>query len=84
MGLDDIEILMDVEKYFGVQLPDQDVEDCPTVGHLIDIVLEKTDRSKFSERQVKNQIRRIIAYQMSIRLKDVRRESTWVELGVHL
>ena len=38
MGLDGVELLMDVEERFGVRLPDDEAEGVQTVGDLVEVV----------------------------------------------
>jgi acyl carrier protein len=38
MGLDSIELVMEVEKYFNIQIPDQEAEKAIRVGDLVDVV----------------------------------------------
>jgi len=38
MGLDSIELVMEVEKYFGISIPDQEAEKIYTVQSMVDIV----------------------------------------------
>lgn len=38
MGLDSVELLVEVEEYFGISIPDAEAEKAYTVGALIDIV----------------------------------------------
>ena len=41
MGLDTVELIVDVEKRFGVRFADRDLEKVRTVGHLRDLVLRE-------------------------------------------
>ena len=38
MGLDSVELIMDVEKHFSISIPDRDAEKAHTVGKLVDCV----------------------------------------------
>jgi len=39
--LDDLELVEDIEQAFGVRLPDAELSNCHTVGHLFDLVLAR-------------------------------------------
>ncbi len=82
MGLDSVEIVMAIEDEFGITIPDEQAQDCHTVGELIEIVWSIGPSDDRSYREVKNRIRSMVAEQMGLRLRDVRPESTWRELGV--
>lgn len=38
MGLDSVELIIDVEKHFSISIPDRDAEKASTVGQLVDCV----------------------------------------------
>jgi hypothetical protein len=38
MGLDSVELIMEVEKYFSISIPDKEAEKADTVGKLVDCV----------------------------------------------
>lgn len=82
MGLDGVELIMEVEDEFGIAILDEISTEMYTVGQLIDYVQEATRDRGLDPRSVKNRIRRIVADQMGLRLRDVRPEHTFVELGV--
>lgn len=42
MGLDSVELVMDVEAAFGVDLPDAELASARTVGHLHQLILRHT------------------------------------------
>lgn len=39
-SLDLVEIMMAIEESFGIEMSDEDIERCKTVGNLIDVVTE--------------------------------------------
>ncbi len=47
MGLDSIELLMEVEKYFSISIPDNEAEKAYTVGNLVDCVANILNVEKF-------------------------------------
>lgn len=50
MGLDAVELVMEVEESFGIKIPDEQASRMATVGELYALVLEKTrDRSRESQ-----------------------------------
>lgn len=40
MGLDSVELIMDVEKYFNIQIPDREAEEITTVQKMVDCVVK--------------------------------------------
>lgn len=38
MGLDSVELVMEIEKYFDIRIPDPDAEKIPTVQNMVDAV----------------------------------------------
>jgi len=48
MGLDGVELLMDIEEAFGVELKDEEVTDTRTPRMVIDLVLSKLETTKQS------------------------------------
>ncbi len=82
MGLDGVELIMEVEDKFGIAIPDEISTEMHTVGALIDYVQEVTRERGVDPRAAKNQVRRIVANQMGLRLRDVRPEHTFIELGL--
>ncbi len=43
MGLDTVELVMDVEESFGIQIPDDDAQKIVTVGDLFEFIKSQTD-----------------------------------------
>ena len=82
MGLDGVAIILDVEKEFDIAIPDEVSMEMHTVGALIDHVQEAARDRGLDPRAVKNRIRRIVANNLGHRLRDVRPEHTFVELGL--
>jgi len=82
MGLDSVEIVMEVEDRFGVRIPDDLAQECATIGELVKIVWSLGPCPPRPYRQVKSQIRLMVARQMGLRVRDVRMDSTWKSLGV--
>jgi acyl carrier protein len=53
MGLDSVELIMEVEKHFQISIPDKDAEKAFTVGNLVDVVANilKITKYNFSLRE---------------------------------
>jgi acyl carrier protein len=47
MGLDSIELVMEVEKHFSISIPDQEAEKAYTVGKLVDCVAKILDVKRY-------------------------------------
>lgn len=45
MGLDAVELLMDVEESFDIRIPEVDAQEMTTVGELYDFILSKTEQA---------------------------------------
>lgn len=44
-SLDQIELVMEIEKEFNIQIPDDEAENIQTVGQALDLILKKTGQS---------------------------------------
>lgn len=44
-SLDQIELVMETEKEFNIQIPDDEAENIQTVGQAFDLILKKTGQS---------------------------------------
>jgi acyl carrier protein len=63
MGLDSVELVMEVEKYFGIQIPDPEAEKAATVQDMVDCVakiLSVTDNSTELRDSIINKIQAIL------------------------
>lgn len=47
MGLDSVELIMDVEKHFSISIPDPEAEKAHTVGKLVDCVANILGMDKY-------------------------------------
>lgn len=89
MGLEDVELVMAVEKEFGVQLPDRECAELKTVGDLAALVVRHlpeaerggsdAEKSVVSER-VLERVRQVIVKEFRIPLDRVRAESNLQKL----
>ena len=50
MGLDSVELIIEVEKYFSISIPDREAEKAYTVGRLVDCVAGILDIEKYDFR----------------------------------
>lgn len=44
-SLDQVELVMEIEREFGIQIPDDEAENIQTVGQALDFILKKTGQS---------------------------------------
>jgi acyl carrier protein len=85
MGLDSVEIIMDIEDGFGIEITDAEAARCMRVGDLLDCVMAKLEtgqtsmpeRQQWTRPQVLEEIRDIIVEQAG-----VRRERITLEAGL--
>lgn len=64
MGLDSVELVMEMEKYFAIQIPDPEAEKIFTVQNMVDTVakhLNISDNNKLLRDTVFHDIRRVLA-----------------------
>ena len=83
MGLETVEILMEVEDRFGVSVPDEVASNCVTVADLqrvlVDLLVRKgRARSADLDDEVYRDLVRIIVDQTGLKASEVRPESKWV------
>jgi acyl carrier protein len=73
MGLDIVEMVLEVEKHFGVSLPDEEMAQAPTVGALHGLVLKHLRLSSTDPRvdQVFSELRDIVCRELGVRPEDV-------------
>jgi acyl carrier protein len=64
MGLDTVELLMEIERAFGIAIPDQQAEQIITVGDYYEVVWEHLQRdpekNRLSRQEVETTINQII------------------------
>jgi hypothetical protein len=82
MGLDTVEILIEVERHFGVEIDDDTASKCITVGDLQDVVVnllvqKGRPRSTELRDEVFHALVQISVDQMGIDPAEVRPESRW-------
>jgi acyl carrier protein len=85
MGLDSVEIIIEIEDRFGVEITDAEAARCVSVGDLLDCVIVKLDagqtskpeRQQWTRPQVLEEIRDIIVEQAG-----VSRERITLEAGL--
>jgi acyl carrier protein len=86
MGLDSVEIVMEAERLFNVELPDALVERVYTFGEFVDCV-EKACRAKgytLGGNEIETSLRRAVSEQLGVREEDILPESRLVQdLGMN-
>jgi acyl carrier protein len=83
MGLDSVEIIMDIEDRFGIEITDAEAARCVRVGDLLDCVMtklktgqtSKPGRQQCTTSQVLEEIRDIIAEQAGVRRERITLEA---------
>ena len=83
MGLDAVEILMEIEDEFDISIPDRVASNCLTVGDthrvIVDMLVAKGDaRSQELETDAWQRLVKIVTDQMCIKPEAVRPESHWI------
>ena len=74
MGLDSVEIIMDIEDHFGIEITDAEAARCVRVGDLLGCVMAKLEageatkheRRQWTREQALEQIRDIIVEQAGV------------------
>jgi len=83
MGLDTVEILMDIENEFEISIPDHVASNSLTVGDTHRIILDmlvakRAVRSAELENQAWDRLVKIVTEAMRMKPEDVRPESRWI------
>lgn len=80
MGLDMVELVMEIEREFGIDLPDEEAGRLLTVGMLADFVMRQLPAERrLTEEAVFERVRRIVAHELGARLEDVHRHTRFIE-----
>ena len=85
MGLDSVELVMNVEDHFGIEIPDRAAEKLLTVGDLHTFVVEELQRigRPRDPREVFVELRELICDQLAIQPELVIPEARFVkDLGI--
>ena len=77
MGLDSVELVMEVEDRFGIKIEDEEATKICTVGDMFRIVREKVQHS--SDEQLWESLRGLIAEELRVPVQEIRPESRFVE-----
>ena len=77
MGLEMVEITMDVERDFNVTIPNNRISECNTYGDLLDLVNEVVAESKTvtTSLDVDNYLRNMLISEYSIKAEHIHREA---------
>lgn len=83
MGLETVEILMDIEDHFAVCIPDEQASRCVTVGDTCDVVVgllaaQGRHVAPSMRDEVFAGIAQVIAKQMAMKPEQITLESRWV------
>jgi acyl carrier protein len=84
LGLDSVEIIMDIEDRFGIEITDAEAARCIRVGDLLGVVMAKLEAGKttkperlqWTRQQVLEEMRDIIVEQAGVRREQVTLEAT--------
>ena len=76
MGIDAVDLVMQVEEAFGIELPD-DGPSLSTVGELSEHVSKRVEN--YAPDAVWEIVQRIVAESLNIPLAEVRPNSRWIE-----
>jgi acyl carrier protein len=74
MGLDTVELVLSVEKLFGIDIPDATAAELDTVGKLhayIVAELVRLERPNVNADIVFDQLRSVVSFQLGVEPKDV-------------
>jgi acyl carrier protein len=83
MGLDSVEMIMDIEVRFGIEITDAEAARCEYVGDLLGCVMakletgetSKPERQQLTKQQVLEEMRDIIVEQAGVRREQVTLEA---------
>ena len=83
MGLETVEIFMDIEDHFGVSIPDDDASRCVTVGDTRDVVVrllvaQGREASPTLRDEVFEGMAEIVAKAVAMEPEQIEPDSTWV------
>lgn len=86
MGIDTVEIVMEVEEHFGIAVADDVVSNCITVADLQKVIIDllvKQGRIRSSEleAEVYRDLVIIIVDQLGMHASDIRPDSRWDDIA---
>ncbi len=70
MGLDSVELICDVEKYFSISIPDEEAEKAYTVGILLNCIAGKLQLSRF-DFTLRNKVFSLLTENLSMVIDDL-------------
>jgi acyl carrier protein len=88
MGLDTVELVMEIEDEFNICIPDEDAERIRTVGDVYHFILAQKDRpvehgceppSIGTPEEVWRKLTDVVVRVLRVRPEDVRPEARWYE-----
>jgi acyl carrier protein len=81
MGLDSVEIVMEAERLFNIELPDEKVSDIFTFGAFVDLVFEPSIglNRKTEYAEVESTLRKMVCDHLNVRPEQVKYESRFIE-----
>ncbi|HEY3964638.1 MAG TPA: phosphopantetheine-binding protein [Planctomycetaceae bacterium] len=77
MSLDMMDFIMQVEKTYGFEIPDEDYESLKTIGLLCEYIRERSPQSDSDE--ILQAVRKMISEHTFIPIVEIKSESRWVE-----
>ena len=86
MGLDSVELVMEAERLFNIELPDEKVSHIYTFGAFVDCVYD-TSRSldrRIEREEIYMTLRKMVSELLAVQERDIRPESRFIEdLGMN-
>ncbi len=82
MGLDSVELLVEIEKEFGIEISDLEAENIYTIGDFYEVILKKDSEEKNIE-DVLQRLKTLISNKLGMDIKKLKLEMSIVnDLGL--
>lgn len=84
MGLDSVELVLEVEEVFKIKIPDEEANRIRSVGELYDSILVKTAGRGIQPEQVWNDLKNIFVKSFGVAPEEIKKEA-WIvrDLGLN-
>ena len=79
MGLDGVELIMEVEKAFTIQIPDREAENILTVGDLYNSVWNHVEKEGADRKAIETKINQVIVDTLGVSLKKISPEKGFID-----